>query len=207
MKDIDSKVGDEAREPGWKERLRAGDPAREADPLDSHEVQAMRRAMLGAVPEARRSGAWRMPLLAAAALAALAGLVVGLRSGWFSPGSGTPQGAPPQVVSVRPAPVPPTPPVAEEAPSPAPQSAREPAPSPRAPRGSRPGRKLRPAPAPDRGTVPQLASNPASDDAPLTAPAQARRELQFSTPGGTRIVWVFASGEATPSTPPLSSRL
>jgi hypothetical protein len=31
----------------------------------------------------------------------------------------------------------------------------------------------------------------ASLDAPAAAPAERRRQLQFSTPGGTRIIWVF----------------
>ena len=32
---------------------------------------------------------------------------------------------------------------------------------------------------------------PALVDHPGTAPVEGRRQLQFSTPGGTRIIWVF----------------
>lgn len=32
---------------------------------------------------------------------------------------------------------------------------------------------------------------PSAIDHPRTAPVEGRRQLQFSTPGGTRIIWVF----------------
>jgi len=59
------------------------------------------------------------------------------------------------------------------------------------------------------GTEPErLASTPPrlSPDA-AALPVPARREMQFSTPGGTRVVWVFASGEPSTATPPRPSRL
>jgi hypothetical protein len=38
----------------------------------------------------------------------------------------------------------------------------------------------------------RLARAPATSlDAPAAAPVEGRRQLQFSTPGGTRIIWVF----------------
>ena len=37
----------------------------------------------------------------------------------------------------------------------------------------------------------RLATSDAALDAPAATPAEGRRQLQFSTPGGTRIIWVF----------------
>jgi hypothetical protein len=51
------------------------------------------------------------------------------------------------------------------------------------------------------GSVPKSAPNADAVVAP------ALRELQFSTPGGTRIVWVFASGDAPISETPRPARL
>ena len=261
MKDIDlnrSKVGDEARESEWRERLRAGDPVSEMTPLAEEEVRTMRRAMLGALPEERRSP-WRLPLLAATAFAALLALVAGLKLWPFGAGPARTGRAIPQIASAPPAEPEeagsrsaartPEPPVQPGALSPKEGSSQSGAPS--APLTGTPGspgalstpaagaRAAQPAgraaspslagarrsppiaprargvspprlasTSPDHGarSASRLASaNPAP--APLATPAQARRELQFSTPGGTRIVWVFASDEAPDSAPPRPTRL
>jgi hypothetical protein len=49
------------------------------------------------------------------------------------------------------------------------------------------------------------APNSALGAEPVAVPS--KRELQFSTPGGTRIVWVFASGDAPVSETPRPARL
>lgn len=55
------------------------------------------------------------------------------------------------------------------------------------------------------GSIEESAPEAAPGAAPAASPAI--RELQFSTPGGTRIVWVFASGDAPVSETPRPARL
>lgn len=242
MKDVDSKAGDR-KEARLRERLRAGDPASGAPPLAAEEVQAMRRAMLGAVPEARaarEAAPWRLPALAMTGLGLVAGIGFGLHA-WLSGGAVSPKGYPgPVVAEVSPS-LPTGGGARGTAPGAAPGSEGLPAENP-APVAS--GEGARPAPGsgarsgpglPDRhvrspratpprpGAAPPVLSAPTArlasaggsieESAPEAAPgaepaaSPAIRELQFSTPGGTRIVWVFASGDAPVSETPRPARL
>ncbi|MFL6198520.1 MAG: hypothetical protein ACJ76J_05065 [Thermoanaerobaculia bacterium] len=154
-----------------REILRQGDPAAGDPGLTPEEVQGMRRAVLSAVPEPRRRG-WLVPALAtAAALIVAAVIAVSL---WPS--------SPKEVVAVRP-PLPlagegrgegsvqpeKTPPL----PSPAAQEREPPA---------RPRKKKIVHHEPEPVVVAQV-EPPAAPEAP--------HQIQFSTPGGTRIIWVL----------------
>lgn len=149
--------------------LRKGDPAAGEPGLSPEEIQGMRRTVLSAVPEPRRRG-WLVPVLAGAA-ALIVAVVIFL---WLTPSK--------EVVAVRP-PLPlagegrgegsvvakTTPPL----PSPAPQE-REPPPTPRK------KKVVHHEPEP---VVVARVEPPATPAAP--------HQIQFSTPGGTRIIWVL----------------
>jgi len=157
--------------------LRKGDPAAGEPGLAPEEVEAMRRTVLSAAPEPRRRG-WLVPAMAGAAALILAAFIA--LSLWQPESKVAENVRPP---AVRP-PLPPagegrgegsvvvekkTPPL----PSPAPQE-REPAP-----------RKevVRPEPEP---VVLAQAEPPVVPAAPASS-----TQIQFSTPGGTRIIWVL----------------
>ena len=147
--------------------LRQGDPAAEDSGLTPDEIHAMRRAVLTAAPEPRRRLAW-LPALATGA-AALLVLALAISHGpWHE--TPAPPAPPVRVAGAVPTPAPaPVVPVAPAAP---PQEIVK---------VSRPARRLR-----LRHHVP-----PAPPDLPL--PDSTVREVQFSTPGGTRIIWVSPS--------------
>ena len=153
-----------------REILKRGDPAAGDPGMTAEEVREMRRTVLSAVPEPRKRG-WLVPVLAGAAALVLAAVIA--LSLWPSP---------PEEVAVRPplpragegrgegAPV-----VAEKTtppqPSPAPQE-REPPPA--------PVREPEPEPEPKRKPEPVV-----------LAQADGPTQIQFSTPGGTRVIWVL----------------
>jgi hypothetical protein len=156
--------------------LRKGDPAAGDPGLTPEEVQAMRRVVLSAVPEPRRRG-WPVPAMAAAAALILAALIA---LGLWQPEK------PEEVVVVRPPAVRPPLPLAGEGrgegsvvqpektppqPSPAAQE--------REPEKKKP---LRRAPEPAPVIIAQ---------AEPPEPPQASTQIQFSTPGGTRVIWVL----------------
>ena len=90
-----------------RERLRAGDPALAARPLDADETAAMRRAMASARPQPRRGTLAAGLALAATGLAAAALLLL-----WpEAPPAPAPVSAPVVVASVPPHPVVQAPPV------------------------------------------------------------------------------------------------
>ena len=168
-------------------RLRAGDPFRGESGLTPEEVRAMRRAVLTAQPEPRCR---LVPMLALAGAAAAALLFAVLA---FRPGSG---------------PIPPR--------RPAPQAAAAPAPLPpsRAPEAGLQTAQAMPAPAPAQTTEtrrPHLRRHrhPSTGETPSPKTALAAldpaapddgtaiREIQFSTPGGTRIIWTLAPGKTS----------
>jgi len=160
--------------------LRKGDPAAGDPGLPPEELQAMRRAMLSAIPEPRRRG-WLVPVLAAMAVLALAAVLVSV------------QWRPERFETAR-RPSPPSP----TSPPPSPGeggtlSARR--------TGNSEGRTLESlgragAPLSQRGgrgggrgdggegrpepevVVAQVEPRPVS------------HQIQFSTPGGTRVIWV-----------------
>jgi outer membrane biosynthesis protein TonB len=159
--------------------LREGDPAA-GEALTPEEVRAMRRAVLTAVPEPRRRS-FLVPLMAGAA--ALLAVVVALAL-WRA--RTEPVVEKPPVVAAVPAPPvrPPQPPVVEETPEPVPP----PVPIEReVPRRVVP----RPEPVPEAPVLPEATDTLASS--PVEEPES--RQIQFSTPGGTRIIWVLTSDE------------
>lgn len=160
-----------------REILKRGDPAAGDPGLTPEEVHAMRRTVLSAVPEPRRRG-WLVPAMVTAAALILAAVVA--LSLW--------RPEPPKVAVRPPAVRPPLPPAGEgrgegsvvqpektpPLPSPALQE-REPPPSPRK-------EVVRPEPEPEPVVLAQ-AEPPAAPHGPT--------QIQFSTPGGTRIIWVL----------------
>lgn len=163
-----------------REILKRGDPAAGDPGLAPEEIQGMRRAVLAAVPEPRGRG-WLVPVLAGAAALILAAVIA--LSLW--------QPEPPELprVAVRP-PLPPagegrgegpavverkTPPHRPAAGLPAPQE-RE---TPPAPKKKKPVRR---APEPEPIVLAQA-------EPPIASGEQ--RQIQFSTPGGTRVIWVL----------------
>lgn len=159
-----------------KDVLRKGDPAAGDPGLSPEEVRAMRRTVLSAVPEPRRRG-WLVPVVTAAALILAA--VLGL-SLWHQPAQPT------RLAEERRA----------EVPSPAQRGRVGEGSSSPAPKGPLP------FPPPRQGAG-EGASHPARDvkvarvhprPAPKPEPAVAvveTQQIQFSTPGGTRVIWVL----------------
>lgn len=166
--------------------LRQGDPAGEDPGLTREEAGRMRRAILTAAPEPRRRPLW-LPVLAAAAVGALMlAIALGLwraradlsvheptRSAAVVPTSETPVPAPPPSLPVSAAP--------ETAPAAAPSREETPAARPRSRRARR---------AATSGPV-RFASLPVPP-APAEEDEEPARQIQFSTPGGTRVIWVLS---------------
>ncbi|MFL6231599.1 MAG: hypothetical protein ACJ76N_00530 [Thermoanaerobaculia bacterium] len=155
--------------------LRQGDPA-EGDGMTLEEAREMRRTVLTAVPERRRL----LPLLALAGAVATAVLLAVLL---LRP---EPVPAPHRVAAAS---APPAPPVAQAPvqPAPAPRPLQE-----RAER--RPVHRHHP-PYHRRLAVP---ATPAINDTLASLEtADTERQVQFSTPGGTRIIWILKSGKAS----------
>lgn len=151
-----------------RQSLRQGDPAAGEPGLTADEVHAMRRTVLTASPEPRRQIAW-FPLAAtgAAALLALA-LAVAFGPWHRPPVSGSPVQAPVQVAAV------PTPAVAPAAPSlPAPVKISRAA-------HRHPKKAVR---------SPRALPEQHRDETPVLVASLPVREIQFSTPGGTRVIW------------------
>jgi hypothetical protein len=157
-----------------RQRLREGDPATGENGLNPGEIHAMRRAVLAAAPEPRRR---LLPALALAGAAAAAILIVlfALRPDPVQPP------APPRIAAgpvprvLQPSPTRTEPPVTEE------KKEKKKRPIQRQ-------RHLRAAPE----APPTLAAlEPAGN------PPEEIRQIQFSTPGGTRIIWTLTSGKAS----------
>lgn len=147
-----------------REILKRGDPAAGDPGMTPEEIREMRRVVLSAIPEPRRRG-WLVPVMAGAAALILAAVIA--LTLW------KPE---PQKQAVRPplpragegAPV-----VAEKKtlPSPAPQERESP-------------------PSPVREPEPEPEPQPEPEPVVL-AQADGPTQIQFSTPGGTRIIWVL----------------
>jgi hypothetical protein len=153
--------------------LRQGDPAKAGD-LTPEETRAMRRTVLTAIPDRRRS---LFPAFAVAGVAAVAVLIAVV---FLKPGP-VEAPAPPRVAAL-----PATPrelrPIAPPA-----LPMRQP-PLGEAPR---PVRHRRHHPA----TPPALHDTLASLETATLEPVQ--RQIQFSTPGGTQIIWILTSDKAS----------
>jgi hypothetical protein len=189
-----------------REILRQGDPATGDPGLTTEEVRAMRRAVLSAVPEPRRRG-WLVPALATAAVLVLA---VALALSLWRTGS--------VETARRPEPSPPWPPSPSPAfgrPNPSPgeggTASQGSVGAPLSRRGGRGGgrgvggeglrrppsptppeeRSIRWAPVPEPDTtVAKVEPPPAPPITPPAAP-EGQHQIQFSTPGGTRVIWLL----------------
>ncbi|MFP5289003.1 MAG: hypothetical protein ACLGI9_24915 [Thermoanaerobaculia bacterium] len=159
-----------------REILKRGDPAAGDPGLAPEEVQGMRRAVLAAVPEPRRRG-WLVPALAGAAALILAAVIAlslwqpeppkeAVRPPLPLAGEGRGEGS---VVAEK------TPPHRPSAGLPAPQE-REPAPTPK---------------KKEKKPVVQRAPEPEPVVLAQAEPSGEQRQIQFSTPGGTRVIWVL----------------
>ncbi len=167
-----------------KDILRKGDPAADDPGLSPEEIREMRRTVLSAVPEPRRRG-WLIPVAAGSVLilAALIGLTL-----WRQPAQPT------RLASERRA-VAPSPAqrggVGEgSSSSPAPQ---RPLPVPPPRQGAGEGATSRPSP---EVRVARVHRRPRPRSVPQPEPTVAlakleSRQIQFSTPGGTRVIWVL----------------
>jgi hypothetical protein len=154
--------------------LREGDPLTGEAGLTQEETREMRRMVLNAIPD-QRERRWRLlPALALAGAAAVAVLIAVLVL-QQNP-EGTPKPAPPRMAAV---PVP-VPPVTEPAPQ---EETRKVLPHAR-------NHHRRPA-------APRPSSAPQTEDAVASLEGTALREIQFTTPGGTRILWTVAPGKAS----------
>lgn len=202
----------------WRAALREGDPAGAEPGLDPGEIERMRRRVLAARAEPRRRLAFT-PVWAAALAAATLILAAGL---WRT----LPQ-APPAVAvrNTPPVPAEPAPPAARPTPPAVPPSPPEPeaprarpAPAPAAPvRAPRPEARVAQLQEPelsesytepDPELVEEAVLSAALDDAAMADAADGAqpRQVQFSTPGGTRIIWMLApedpsTDEAAPVRP------
>jgi hypothetical protein len=150
-----------------RQALRQGDPAADEPGLTPAEAQAMRRTVLTAAPEPRRLTAW-FPLVAAGAAALLA-LALGVTFGpWHRPPVS------PAKVQVAAVPSHAATPFVPPATAPPPQVPKK---------RSRPAHR-RPVPAPK--VLPD-------QEPPILTASLPVREIQFSTPGGTRVIWELAT--------------
>jgi hypothetical protein len=150
--------------------LRQGDPAGEDGGLTPDEARAMRRTVLTAIPERTRR---LLPVLALAGALATAALIAVL-------------------LLLRPAPAPAPARVAVAPVPPAPQVAQVPIPP--APRPSQEEEERVPAHRRHSGHHPRRpAAPPIHDTLASLETADTQRQVQFSTPGGTRIIWILKS--------------
>jgi hypothetical protein len=148
--------------------LRRGDPAAHEPGLTQDEAHAMRRAVLNASPEPRRQMAW-FPLVATGTAALLALALAVAFGPWHRPPVSHPQI---QVAAV------PTPAVTPAVPSVPAATSQAPVKSSR-PAHRRSKRVVRaPRVLPIRPT-----------ESPVLVASLPVREIQFSTPGGTRVIW------------------
>lgn len=148
--------------------LRKGDPASGDPGLSPEEVREMRRIVLSAVPEPQRRG-WLVPALATAAVLILAAIIA--LSLWRPEKvemARGPEPSPSPIPSVRP-----------EKTSPHRPSAGLPTAQEREPEPRPKKKPVRPAPKPE----------PPPEPEPVVVAHQT--QIQFSTPGGTRVIWVL----------------
>lgn len=155
--------------------LRQGDPAGGDGGLTPDEARAMRRTVLTAIPERKRR---LLPIFALTGAVATAVLIAVLL---LKPEPSEPP-APPRIAA---APAPAAPPIAQ---SPVQPVLHPPQEEERQPAHRRHPRLLHRPAAPEA---------PATIDATLASleAAEPERQVQFSTPGGTRIIWILKSGK------------
>jgi hypothetical protein len=155
--------------------LRQGDPAGGDGGLTPDEARALRRTVLTALPERRRR---LLPVLALAGALMTAVLIAVLL---LRPEPATVPAPPSQIATVPP-------PRAVQAPV-------EPAPPAQKAEARRPIHRHRQHPHRPPATAP--ATPEAHDVLASLEAAEPERQVQFSTPGGTRIIWILKSGKAS----------
>jgi len=158
--------------------LRRGDPASAEADLAPEEAQAMRRAVLLAVPETEPRRTFRLaPALAAGAVAVLS-LVVALSLWRMHGATPVPPALPDRAPAVSAPAVPPA--------FPSPDAVAVVSPPPPVPLA--PARRRQSERRP-RMTARPAVPVPAQEPAPETTTPM--RQVQFSTAGGTRIIWLL----------------
>lgn len=175
-------MNNETRDERLRRLLREADPANPADTdpgLTLDEVREMRRTVLTAIPERRRRF---LPVFALAGAATLALILLAVLV--FRPApekapapkiAAVPQRIAPPRVAVQP------PPLEEEEPRPHEERKKT------AVRRKHRAPKVHPA-----VTEPEPAAILAEAE-----PPEGPQQIQFSTPGGTRIIWVLSPGKAS----------
>ena len=156
--------------------LREADPADGETGLTTEEVRAMRRTVLTAIPDRIRRFV-PSPVLAGAVVAALAAILLLWLGGDHAPVSPR---EPARVATTAPPP----------RPAPVPKAAAEPAPS----------TDVAVAERTSSGTAREKRSREKRRPAPeMLAKMEEQpraRQIQFSTPGGTRVIWILTSDKA-----------
>ncbi|HEV8583037.1 MAG TPA: hypothetical protein VGX68_28550 [Thermoanaerobaculia bacterium] len=170
----------EIRDERLRRILRETDSTQADAELTPEEIRAMRRAVLTSTPEPRRRWLWS-PALAVVAMAVLAAIAI-LRPGMDSRATdGVPSGSTQKNPVVK-APVEPSPEgVSRQAAVPEGTTVGSPAASAAGGRQPRGKRILRDQIA---------ATGIPNDEEPQT------RQVQFSTPGGTRVIWILTTDKA-----------
>jgi hypothetical protein len=168
----------ETRDERLRRLLRETDAARTEPGLTSEEIHEMRRTVLTAIPERRRF--LLSPLLAGAAMAVLAAVAVLLL--WPRPERTPPPPAPPRI------------------------AVKEPAKDVKRTDVERPAvrtetnRRTRAAAAGLRARRPAPSTPGASSAgeriAAANEPETESRQIQFDTPGGTRVIWILTANNA-----------
>jgi hypothetical protein len=162
------------------EILRQGDPAEGAAGLSPEEVRAMRRTVLTAAPEPRRLLVPGLALAGGMAAAVLIALAV-LKPGPVEPPS------PPRIAAV------PAPSVPSLSPPPAhiEPPRKEPAPRAKGTAARAIHRRHHLRNRPEEAVALASLTPPGPPEEPEA------RQIQFSTPGGTRIIWILKSGKVS----------
>ena len=155
--------------------LREADPAASDPGLTLDEVRNMRRTVLSAIPERRRR---LFPVFATAGAVLVAALIL---IAVLIPRPEQPL-APPRIAVVPPKSVQPPPPLREE-----PKLAEE-----KVEEKKTPVRRKRWASSP---SVVQPA--PVEPEATAVIASAEPQQIQFSTPGGTRIIWLLSPGDVS----------
>jgi hypothetical protein len=168
-------MNNETRDERLRRLLREADSAVTDPGLTLDEVRDMRRTVLSAVPERKRR---LFPVFATAGAVLVAALIL---IAVLIPRPEKPS-APPQIAVVLPKAVQPPPPPREE-----PRLAEE-----KVEEKKTPVRRKRRAPRP-----PIVQPEPVEPEATAVIASAEPQQIQFSTPGGTRIIWLLSPGDGS----------
>jgi hypothetical protein len=184
-------MNQEMRDERLRRLLREADPGQGETGLTMEEVRAMRRTVLTAAPEPRRTFAFR-PVAVGAVMAALVAIVTLLM--WPSSESTMPVRPVPSKVAEKSPVVVKKSPITEQ-PSPPPSSGM----NSRATEGVPSGTRRIPVPSGTTKGSPATSApgdRIAAADIPENEDDVRTRQIQFSTPGGTRVIWILTSDTA-----------